>query len=253
MKGAASVRIAAWSIALVLIALPVVGVLEGWFAAARWPVRELQVHATFQHVSSSEVQAAVRPALRAGFFAIDLDRVRDAVAALPWVGRVEVSKHWPDALDITITEIRALAHWGSGAVLDADGRVFKAPGAEAMVGLPHFDGPTDRSAEVLAFYRIAQADFSAHGFRVTGVDLSASGSWTLVLDGGSRVIVGDDAPDRRLARFVAALPVLMRGHGNGFVYADLRYSNGFAMRWPDPPAAVPPDSRSTSHVADGRA
>ncbi len=253
MKSAAGLRLTAWIIAIALVAVPVVGVLEGWFAAARWPVRELAVHATFQHVSSSEVQAAVRPALRAGFFAIDLEQVRDAVAALPWVGRVEVSKHWPDALDITITEIRPLAHWGSGAVLDADGRIFKAPGADAMTGLPHFDAPTDRSADVLAFYRTAQADFATHGLRVTGVDLSARGSWTLVVGEGSRVIVGGEAPDQRLARFVAALPVLMRGRDRGFLYADLRYSNGFAVRWPDPPAAVPPASRSTSHVADGRA
>lgn len=252
MKGT-GLRVTAWIIAIAVVAVPVVGVLEGWFAAARWPVRELAVHATFQHVSSAEVQAAVRPALRAGFFAVDLDEVRDRVAALPWVGRVEVSKHWPDALDITITEIHPLAHWGSGAVLDADGRIFKAPGADAMPGLPHFNAPADRSAEVLAFYRTAQADFAPRGLKVAAVDLSARGSWTLVLGDGSRVIVGGDAPDRRLARFVAALPVLMRGRDSGFVYADLRYSNGFAVRWPVPPAAAPPDSRSTSHAADGRA
>jgi cell division protein FtsQ len=253
MKGTAGLRVTAWIVAIALVAVPVVGVLEGWFAAARWPVRELAVHATFRHVSSAAVQAAVRPALRAGFFAVDLDEVRDAVAALPWVGRVEVSKHWPDALDITITEIRPLAHWGSGAVLDADGRIFKAPGADAMRGLPYFAGPAGRSAEVLAFYRVAAGDFAAHGLAVAGVELSARGSWTLFLADGSRVVVGGDAPARRLARFVAALPVLMRGRDASFVYADLRYSNGFAVSWPTPPAAAPTDSRSTPHAADGRA
>ena len=58
MKGAVALRFAAWVIAIALVALPVVGVLQGWFASGRWPVRELQVHATFSHVSAAQVRTA---------------------------------------------------------------------------------------------------------------------------------------------------------------------------------------------------
>src|SRR6185437_2111336 len=162
MKGATGLRFAAWLIAITLVALPVVGVLQGWFASERWPVRALQVHATFSHVSATQVRTAVTPSLGAGFFAIDLDKVRDAVAALPWVSRVEVSKHWPDALDITITEIDPVAHWGSDALLGRDGRIFKVPNAGIVNGLPQFNAPDDRVAEVLEFYRTAQIDFAPY-------------------------------------------------------------------------------------------
>lgn len=254
MKGAVSLRLAAWLIAIVLVALPVVGVLQGWFASGRWPVRELQVHATFRHVSAAQVRAAVAPSLGAGFFAIRLDKVRDAIAALPWVGRVEVSKRWPDALDVTITEIQPVAHWGANALLGRDGRIFKVPDTTIVNGLPRFDAPDGRVADVLTFYRTAQTDFAPYNLRVTGVELSARGSWSLTLDNGGRVVVGGDAPDRHLARFVAALPVLMQGRSVGFVYADLRYSNGFAVRWPEAaPTVVPKPSnpRVSAHVADG--
>jgi cell division protein FtsQ len=253
MKGIVSLRFAAWIIALALVALPVVGVLEGWFASDRWPVRQLQVHATFRHVSAAQVRAAVAPSLDAGFFAIRLDRVRDAVAALPWVGQVEVSKHWPDALDITVTEIQPVAHWGEGALLGRDGRIFKVPDAGVVRGLPRFDAPDDRAADVMAFYRTAETDFAPYRLRVAAVDLSARGSWTLVLSNGGRVVVGSERPDQHLARFAAALPVLMRGRSDGFVYADLRYSNGFAVRWPEPaaPAVSPNPTKGAPHVADG--
>jgi cell division protein FtsQ len=253
MKSATALRLAAWIIALVLVALPVVGVLQGWFASDRWPVRQLQVHATFRHVSAAQVRAAVQPGLGAGFFAIRLDKVRDAVAALPWVGQVEVSKHWPDALDITIREIQPIAHWGEGALLDRDGRIFKVPDARVVQGLPRFDAPDDRAADVMAFYRTAETDFAPYGLRVDAVDLSARGSWTLVLSNGGRVVVGSERPDQHLARFAAALPVLMRGRSDGFVYADLRYSNGFAVRWPEPaaPAVSPNPTKGAPHVADG--
>lgn len=252
MKGATGLRLAAWIIAITLVALPVVGVLQGWFASDRWPVRELQVHATFSHVSATQVRTAVAPSLGAGFFAIDLDKVRDAVAAVPWVSRVEVSKHWPDALDITITEIDPIAHWGSDSLLGRDGRIFKVPNAGIVNGLPQFDAPDDRVADVLAFYRTAQIDFAPYGLRVTGVDLSARGGWSLTLSNDGHVTVGDTQPDKRLARFVAALPILMRGRSDGFIYADLRYSNGFAVRWPDPaPTPTPNSKNGGSHVVDG--
>lgn len=254
MKSATGLRMAAWIIAIALVALPVVGVLQGWFASDRWPVRQLQVHATFRHVSAAQIRAAVTPALGAGFFAIDLDHVRDAVAALPWVEQVEVSKHWPGALDITVEEIQPIAHWRADALLDRDGRIFKVPDGGVVNGLPRFNAPDDRVADVKAFYRTAQTDFAPYSLRVAGVDLSARGSWELTLSNGGHVIVGNDRPDQRLARFAAALPVLMRGRSNGFVYADLRYSNGFALRWPDVAApALPSNSTKggTPHVADG--
>lgn len=252
MKGTTSLRFAAWVIALALIALPVIGVLQGWFASGRWPVRELQVHATFQHLSAAQVRAAVEPSLGAGFFAIPLERIRDEVAALPWVGQVEVSKRWPDAVDITITEIQPVAHWGADALLARDGRVCPVPDAGAVAGLPQFNAPDGRAADVMAFFRTAQADFVAYGLTVSAVDLSARGSWSLVLSNGGRVIVGGDEPDRRLARFAAALPILLRGRSDGFLYADLRYSNGFAVRWPEPVAPVSPSNPTNggSHAAD---
>lgn len=252
MRGIVSLRLAAWIVAIMLIALPVVGVLQGWFASARWPVRELQVHATFRHVSADAVRAAVKPKLAAGFFAIDLAQVRDAVAALPWVAGVEVSKRWPDALDISVTEIQPVARWGDGALLGRGGRIFKVPNADVVHGLPRFNAPDDRAAEVMAFYRTASTDFVPYGLRVDTVDLSARGSWTLVLSNGARVIVGDGQPGQRLARFAAALPVLMRGRTQGFVYADLRYSNGFALHWPEPAPALPSNSKNGGpHAADG--
>ncbi|MGH8211953.1 MAG: cell division protein FtsQ/DivIB, partial [Rhodanobacteraceae bacterium] len=96
MKGASVTRLLAWLVAIALIALPLVGVLQGWFAADRWPVKQLQVQAEFKHISAEELRAAITPDLRAGFFALDLDRVRQRVAALPWVARVEARKRWPD-------------------------------------------------------------------------------------------------------------------------------------------------------------
>jgi hypothetical protein len=109
MRG--SVRLVAWCLAIALVALPVVGVLHGWFAAGRWPVTQLTVQGEFRHVGMEEIRAAVLPRLGRGFFALNLDSVQQAVAALPWVESVEARKRWPDTLQLRVIERQPFARW----------------------------------------------------------------------------------------------------------------------------------------------
>ena len=107
MKG--TIRLIAWCLAIALVALPIVGVLRGWFASERWPVTKLTVQAEFRHLGADDIRAAVRPRLGKGFFALDLDAVQKAVAALPWVESVEARKHWPDTLQLRVYERQPFA------------------------------------------------------------------------------------------------------------------------------------------------
>ncbi len=111
------------------------------------------------------------------------------------------------------------------------------PGAETLQGLPHLAGPDRQLYEVLSFYAHSQTDFSGSGYSVVGVELSERGNWRLILSGGSEILIGHEAAEQRLKRFLAVLPRLVAGR-SGFERADLRYSNGFAIQWP--PSSLPP-------------
>ena len=231
-----------WLIALSLIALPVVGVLEGWFAADRWPVRYLQVEAEYAHVSAEQIRAAAMTQLGKGFFALDLDEVRGAVARLPWVASVEARKRWPDTLILQVRERQPFARWSGARLIDRDGTLFTVPGGDALQGLPQLDGPDDALAQVVGFYTSLLHQFSGSGMILSGVSLSPRGSWTLTLANGAQILLGDRQADARLARFLAVLPQLTAAHSGGFQHADLRYSNGFAVLWSANPAPVAPPS-----------
>ncbi|MGH8158478.1 MAG: cell division protein FtsQ/DivIB [Rhodanobacter sp.] len=236
MKGA--IRLVAWCLAIALVALPIVGVLRGWFAADRWPVTQLTVQAEFKHVSEDEIRAAVLPRLGKGFFALDLDAVQKAVAALPWVESAEARKRWPDTLLLRIYERQPFARWNDKQLISRQGLVFDAPGADDTSSLPSLCGPDARLAEVVSFYADTQKAFAGTHLQITGVALTERGSWSVTTASGAQIVIGDrEQAGHRLRRFLDVYPQLMAGHADGFAYADLRYTNGFAVRWPQAAAA----------------
>lgn len=234
----ALLRILAWSFAIVLVALPVVAVLNGWIAGERWPMRKLAVTGEFHQVDEAAVREAVLPMVQRGFFAVDLDQVRGAVSQLPWVERVEVRKRWPDRLEVSLTEHRPVARWGEDRMLSEDGKLFDAPEG-AGAGLPRFDGPEARASELMSFHSSARPLFLTVGLKVEVVQLSARGSWSLLLDDGTEVEAGRGDPQARLARFARMLPQLRSQDPRVLVRADLRYTNGFTLVWKDAPPAPP--------------
>ncbi len=231
MRGA--IRLVAWCLAIALVVLPVVGVLRGWFAADRWPVTKLTVQAEFHHVKAEQIRDIVRPRLGRGFFALDLDAVQKAVAALPWVESVEASKRWPDTLLLRIYERQPFARWNDKQLISRQGQVFDVPPSELDASLPSLHGPDDRLAEVVSFYADTRKAFGGTHLQITGVALTERGSWSLATADGAQIVLGDrEQAARRLRRFLDVYPQVVAGHATGFAYADLRYTNGFAVRWP---------------------
>ena len=58
-------------------------------------------------------------------------------------------------------------------------------------------------------------------------------AWALALGGGGVVSLGGESVDARLARFVAAWQQLPETDERQPAVADLRYPDGFALRWQD--------------------
>ena len=224
-------RFAVWTLAVLLVLAPIVGLLNGWFAADRWPLKKLRLSGEFNQVSDQLLRETVMDESGIGFFAVDLDHLRDRVEALPWVARAEVRKQWPDTLIIRVSERKAVAHWGQDRLLSASGELFDAPQAGLPDALPWLDGPESRIADVVELYRQAGQLLAPSRRTVVGVTLDARGSWSLHLADGGDVVIGRGEPDARLRRFARALPALTANEPRALARADLRYSTGFALSW----------------------
>ncbi|WP_290061920.1 cell division protein FtsQ/DivIB [Amycolatopsis solani] len=84
---------------------------------------------------------AAKPLLR-----LDADEIRDRVAGMPGIATVEVSRSWPNTVEITVTERTAIAFFDSGPggdgvhLVDGGGVVFKTVAARPP-GLPELKLP----------------------------------------------------------------------------------------------------------------
>lgn len=230
-RGNALVKLLAWTLAIGVIALPLVGAINGWFAAERWPFRQLRVDAQFERVNAQQVRAAVAPRLAGGFFAVDLAELRTVVEQVPWVERAEVRRRWPDTLEVRLRERRAVAAWSDGRLVDTRGELFEVPGETVPGGLPVIDGPEARVAEVLAFLRAVEQSMGGSAMAPARLSLSARGSWSLATVDGAEIVLGRDEPRERLQRFLDAIARLDGSEGLVLVRADLRYAHGFAVEW----------------------
>ncbi len=212
----------------------------GLIGAEQWPVRWLDVEGSLQRISASQVRsAAIGPASH-GVFAVDLDEVRRAVEALPWVAEASVSRQWPDALTVRVVEHRPVARWNDDRLLSDRGEVFEVSGSSSMQGMALLTGPESRRDEVLDQWRRMRRELGSIGQDIARMGVDERGAWTLRLDSGLELALGRDHMDQRLQRYIRVHDEL-HAQGRPLARIDLRYTNGVAVRWADQPASEEAD------------
>jgi cell division protein FtsQ len=231
-------------------------------AAAVWstrlplfPLREVVVTHELQEVRRSEVERSLSGLLRGNFFSVNLEALRQSLEKLPWVRHAEVRRQWPARIEVRIEEHQPAARWGDGSsqLVNTHGEVFVAAMSREM-HLPLLSGPAGSSADVLRhFVEFSQA-LKPTGRRPEQVALSPRLAWLLKLEDGMQIELGREqtkAPIRvRLQRFVDHYPSVTDARRPRPVAVDMRYPNGFALRFT--PAGVSRDVASTSHEIRGK-
>lgn len=205
-------------------------------AALVWldrPLQSVVVEGSFEQVSREEIRAAVVPQVRGGLLSVDIDRIRSAVTALPWVDRVRISRRWPDTITVSITEQVAAARWGEDELLNTRGELFEPGERPPRRPLPRLDGPDGSHWQVAQRYLAVRGLLAERGLSVRRLSLDARRAWRMELSDGLEVRLGRAETGRRLDTFVqVALPVVDRSLRDA-AYVDLRYTNGFAVGWDD--------------------
>lgn len=200
------------------------------------PVRRIEVTGELRYLPRAEVERRLAPLVGRSLLAVDLRQVRGRLAGSPWVAHVAVRRQWPDTLRVEVRERRAMARWAAGGLVDAAGRVFRPEPGPVPGGLPELAGPPGTATEVLGAWRRFGEVLAPAGVTLARVAVDRRRAWRLVTDAGVELVLGRREPQRALARYAAAAPVLA-GMPRAPARVDLRYPNGLAVRWKEPPPA----------------
>lgn len=206
-----------------------------------WPLNKVQVEGRFQHLQQSGLEAEITPLLEAGFFVVDVAEIQKRLGSLPWVNDVSVRRVWPDRITVSIVEQKAVARWGDNGFLNQQAEVFTPTSQVDIAGLSQLAGPQGYEQRVLDMYRQLQGLLQPLRLEVDDLQLDARRAWHMTLSNGLVLEIGRGQPVQRVSRFVRVYPSILAAGSGQLVAVDLRYSNGFAVRW----QPLEDDTRST--------
>lgn len=198
---------------------------------ARLPLKTVRITGELAHLDRDRLQQLVAGAIDGGFFSVDMRKLRDAAEQLAWVDRVSIRRVWPQTLVMDVTEQAPVARWGDEALVNARGEVFRPEAGGWPKDLPRFDAPDADAPAVVAFYRLAEARLAPAGLHISALTRRGRHDWRLELDSGLAVLLDQSNAAAALDEFVTALPAIRDPEGRRPVRVDMRYDNGFAVRW----------------------
>ncbi len=217
------------------------GVLSGlWFGLMpeELPVKRVKVESRLERIDAAELRAVIEPQVGAGLLNLDVEALRSSLEALPWVHRASVRRAWPDAILVRVEEQRPLARWADGGLVNLDGVRFAAPADAWQRALPLFAGPEGSQLQLSEHYREMSRMLSPLGLGIRELVLDERRAMSLQLDNGWRVLLGRERAYPRLLRFVRVYPRNLAPRQAEIAQIDLRYTNGFAVRWRDASGAA---------------
>ncbi len=201
------------------------------FAVQEPGIRSIKIAGKLDHLNRKVLEDTVDGALNGGFFSLDVEAVREATLALPWVADVSVRRVWPHSLHLTVVERRPVARWGAAQLLEASGRRF-APSVDSIPqSLPLFLGPRGSEREMLEAFRGLRPRLAAVGLGIQRIQLSPRRTWSIRLAQGPVVVLDAESFPASVRRFIEVWPEVLAPKTDRIESIDMRYANGFAVRW----------------------
>ena len=210
------------------------------------PVRSVRLSAPPQRISATDLLKVMRSEVRGNLVTVDIKRVRQSLEKLPWVRNVSIRREFPQSLTVQMEEHQAFARWNNSALVNQHGEIFFA---ESEQVLPGFIGQDGAAAEIAQHYVQFNQQIASLGLSVAQIALSPRHAWQLRLNNGTVLELGREDMQQRLARFVAVQKTEDIASGlassgrlpksltrwprteSTVAYVDLRYRNGFAVRY----------------------
>ncbi|HSW68806.1 MAG TPA: cell division protein FtsQ/DivIB [Gammaproteobacteria bacterium] len=195
-----------------------------------FPIHQVKIYGA-KHLNPKEIQRLLMPLVSKGFFAVEVDQVKEQLLQAPWIANASVTRIWPDQVLVTITEHQPIARWNENNLLSSTGEIFTPDVNSYPAGLPHFIGPEGQQITMLEFYSKLNDIFHPLHLKITRLQLSPYLSWDVEFVNGMKMRLGYKDILTRVSHFVKVYSKIVGERAGDVDYIDLRYPNGLAIRW----------------------
>ncbi|MCB1603735.1 MAG: cell division protein FtsQ/DivIB [Xanthomonadales bacterium] len=220
---------------LSLTVLLMAAFFSGVIKSKHWEVNNIDVAAKFKRVNSEQIRVAVAAYPERSFFKIDVSQIRENLLEIPWVQSVIVTKKWPNTLLVQLNEHEAAAVWNNNKLLNDKGEIFKVDSIDDLSTLPKiYAKDVDSENTWHKFVRYNEIAKKT-GYEITSANISDRGGWLANLSNGVEVNLGSQQIDAKLLRLADTWPQLIQLKPNPLDSIDLRYTNGYVVKWHDVP------------------
>jgi len=197
-----------------------------------FPISTVKVEATYEHLSPKELEAVLSKNLPASFWTIDLRKLKENLEKLAWVKAVQVDKIWPETIKVKVLEKKAVARWGKKGLVSDQNLLFYPEPETISAELPVLYGPLSQLDNILKTYQIFQQVLTVKKLKLQALLLTESNAWIIRLSNGTVLLLGSQAPLKRLRRFVSAYESVFGEYPERTAQqVDLRYPHGMAVSW----------------------
>ena len=208
------------------------------------PIAKIRVLTELSTAKQQAVEKQLMPYGDGLFFSVDIEAIRHALEELPWIVSAEVSRIWPDQVQVVIQEQLPVARWGADALLSTQGYLFTAIDVEAYRHLPQLSGPKDGQLRVMQQYLTFSQALRPLGYSIKQLEMRERGSWFVTTQTGLQLLFGRDHLVEKMRRFAVVYEKELKEQIDKIERVDLRYANGLAVAW-----HAPTESETTAVVA----
>jgi len=234
-----------WSLLIPLV----VTLIAVFIFSVQWKrslkVRHIEVEG-LRALAAQEIVAASGVRMNSSLQETDLAGVQRQIMTEPFVKSVNVSRHYPDALRISILEREPIASVSGGQMWYVDAAGVILPFRQSALNLPIISGivglQNSRAGDVVTNREISEAvevlararsiDSSLYHF-ISEVNMNHGGDITLFsVDAGAPIILGRGGVAKKLYMLQAFWTNVVRARGVEELQSiDLRYDDQVVVRW----------------------
>jgi cell division protein FtsQ len=223
------------SIAVLVLVVAPIAVAIGTYQWIQNPenltITSVEVKGDLKILDKEQLQPVIEPFTKTNLYLLDAKGLETAIESNPWVHSASMTKIWPDKLVVKIFEQRPVAFWGDKEMLAENGEIIKASLPKEKGNLPLLYSPNDKGRNMATGFLQIRKWMKDFPLKMVEFKEDSRGSWQIKLQNGMTVKIGREHQEKRLRRFMVGYDHSLKKVVNDVKTVDLRYTNGFAVKW----------------------